>query len=388
MSSDARRHLILLGLACAPFSAAGLALYSVLFRHAPAQDFMVYHTAANAVLHGNVALLFDGQAFTATVNAHFATLLAAPLTLHPWVYPPLFLLVVVPFGLMPFGWAAGTFLVAGAACLAAAMRLFARSRVEWAAGLVALAASPPAIFTVAVGQNAFLTTALTVGGFGLLRRAPAWAGVLLGALVFKPQLWLLVPVALVAGRQWRVLGAALATSAALTLLSLAAFGVAPWRQWLRLMLGQDPQFQDWLMAGRLYGQSMFTEAVLLGASHATAQAVQAASTLAAAAMVWAAFRRAATPADISFAVLLVATLIAAPHVSNYDALMLIVAATLLLGRALREGFLPGETLLLVVVFAIEALDPPKAIPAGLVTPLVLLTTIAALFRRAGARGNV
>ncbi len=381
MPAIAGRSLVLIWVACAPASVTAWILYSRLFRHAPASDFMVFHTAARAVLEGNLPLLFDGQAFTAQMTARFAGLLDVPLALLPWVYPPLFLLIMTPFGLLPFAAACAGFLLTGFAALAAALRLFVRSKAEWAMGLGILLISPPAAFTVAVGQNAFLTTALMLGGFGLMRRAPVWAGVLLGVLTFKPQLWLLVPVALIAAREWRVFAAAAITASGFSLLSLAAFGIDPWLRWLSLVAGQDPHFQAWVMAGRMYGQSMFTEAAMLGASPSLASLVQDVSSVAAAAIVWVAFRRDALPADLKVAVLLAATLIAAPHVSNYDALMLIVAGLLLLLRSLREGFLAGELIVLIVTFGIELVDPPKVMQAGLLTPLVIAALIIALFRR-------
>jgi alpha-1,2-mannosyltransferase len=388
MPAHARRLLILVAVACAPFCLGAWSLYRILFRHAPAQDFMVFHTAARAVWERNLPLLFDGQAFTDRLNGRFAGVLDGPLTLHPWVYPPLFLLLAAPFGLLPFWSAYAAFLLLTLGLLIAALRTVVAPGWPRVVCTVSLLFSPATAFTVVVGQNAFLTTALMVGGFGLSRRAPVWAGVLLGGLTFKPQLWLLVPIALLARRQWRVLAIAIATSVLFALLSLAAFGLEPWRQWLGLMLGRDPQFQDWLTAGRMYGQSLFTDAVLLGAPHALAQAAQAAAVLAGAAVAWVAFRRADLPEDMQLAVLLTAALIAAPHVSNYDAVMLAVAVSLLLCRGIADGFRAGDLLLVIVAWGIEVLNPPKVIPVGLVTPLVLAALIWALFRRTGDGGAV
>jgi hypothetical protein len=381
MPSHFRGKLLLVACACAPFAAAAWWLYSILFERAPAQDFMVFHTAARAVWDGEPGLLYDGAAFTARVNARFAPLLAGPLTLHPWVYPPTFLLLVAPFGLLGFWWAYASFLALTFALLMLALRGVARPgwpRVLCAATVLA---SPATAFTVAVGQNAFLTAALLVGGLGLVRRAPSRAGMLLGLLSFKPQLWLLVPVALVAGRHWRVLGVAVATACGFALLALAAFGAEPWLRWFALMLGHDPQFSDWLSAGRMYGQSMFAEAVLLGAAPPLASAAQAAAALAGVAFAWVAFRWRALPRDMALAVLLTAALIAAPHVSNYDAVMLAVAVALLLCRVAADGARAGDLIVVVLGASVEALDPPKAIPLGLVTPLVLAAVIAAAMRR-------
>jgi len=56
--------------------------------------------------------------------------------------------------------------------------------------------------------------------------------VLLGLLCYKPHLALLVPVALAAGGHWRAFGAAAVTVAVVVGLSVALFGVEPWRAYL------------------------------------------------------------------------------------------------------------------------------------------------------------
>src|SRR5258706_16321345 len=71
-------------------------------------------------------------------------------------------------------------------------------------GALLLALAAPAVFVNAVrGQNGTWTAALCGGGLSLLERRPLLAGGLLGLLIYKPQLGLLIPVALLAGRHWR-----------------------------------------------------------------------------------------------------------------------------------------------------------------------------------------
>jgi hypothetical protein len=53
------------------------------------------------------------------------------------------------------------------------------------------------------GQNSTWTPGLFGGGLSLLERRPLLAGGLLGLLIYKLQLGLLIPVALLAGRHWR-----------------------------------------------------------------------------------------------------------------------------------------------------------------------------------------
>jgi hypothetical protein len=381
MPNSARRDLLLIGGICFLFAMVGWVLYGMLFSFAPAQDFVVFYTAARSYIEGHLPLIFDGYAFTAKINEQFGVWFFRPLDLHPWVYPPLFLLMVIPLGLFPFIVAYGLFLVITFISLNCALRCYVpRGYQRWVCA-VSLLMSPATAFTVAVGQNAFMTTALLVGGFGLVRRTPLLAGALLGLLTCKPQLWLMIPVALLAAREWKVLASTVAVACLLALASAAVFGLDPWREWLTLMLRPSPLYEHWLKFGRLNGQSAYTEAILLGASASLASLLQALATLLSAALVWWCFRTSGMRRDLQLAVLLTATILAAPHVSNYDAVMVTVAVSLFLCRALEDGFRSGDAMLIIIVWSIELLDPPRIIPWGLVTPFVYCLFLAAVIAR-------
>lgn len=86
-------------------------------------------------------------------------------------------------------------------------------------------AAQPTVFVNAVsGQNGFLSTAALLGGMSLLARRPFVAGPVLGLLSLKPQLALLLPVALLAGREWRAIAGGIVSFVALTLLAVIALG--------------------------------------------------------------------------------------------------------------------------------------------------------------------
>ena len=124
----------------------------------------------------------------------------------PFPYPPAFLLVLLPFGLLSFPaglalWSTATFAI----YMGAARRAFPSAR--WLP-----AAFAPVFATAAIGQNGFVTAAIFFGGMVMLARRPFAAGLLLGCLAVKPQLGLLLPVALIAAGQWRAIaGAAIAS---------------------------------------------------------------------------------------------------------------------------------------------------------------------------------
>src|SRR5439155_12979552 len=111
------RQTIVLALVCGGFGLVAWVFYICLHTD-PVQDWMVFYTAARAYLDGNLPLLFDGEALTAALNQRFASWMAFTLNLHPWVYPPPFLLLFLPFALLPPIASATVFLLSGFVVLA------------------------------------------------------------------------------------------------------------------------------------------------------------------------------------------------------------------------------------------------------------------------------
>jgi hypothetical protein len=376
----------------------GWAVFAMAFSHdgligpyfnAPGADYMVYWRATRAALAGDFALLGDPVAFTAELNRVFHDWLTDSLPLHPWLYPPSFLLFLLPFAVLPFALSYPAFQVASFAAAVAGALCWtgpARRRGLW---LLGLALAPAAAVNAVAGQNALLTLALLLGGVGLLGRADVAAGAILGLLTYKPQFALLLPVALLALGNWRALAAAAASAALTVAASAAIFGVAPWQDWLeRTLPGGGPGDAAWQEAGRLWGLSAWACARVLGAPDWLASCAQAAAVLLAAAAVWLAFRR-RCGRDRRMAVLLTATLVAAPHSSPYD-LMLLAAVVLLEFRALLDGTPVLRPSLLLLPWAAPLAPVPRQALLGLCVPammLVLLAVLVAPVWRGGQAGS-
>jgi hypothetical protein len=282
--------------------------------------------------------------------------------------------------LLPFAPAGVLFLLLGFIALLAAAFAFVPRGMPRRLCAFSLLLCPATAITVCLGQNTFLTCALLLGGFAALPRRPLLAGILFGLLTYKPQLWLMVPVALLAGRHWRALAATALTALVLALLSTMVFGLDAWREWIAVMTKPSALYEQWNVIARLNGQSIYTNAVLLGAPVPLANVLQGVSTLLAAAAVWWCYSRPIT-ADMRIAVLLAATMLAAPHVIDYDALMLGIAATFLALRAFADGFRRGEAILIVLLWVSPLVNPPSIFPVGFATPLVILLFAAAVMGR-------
>lgn len=330
---------------------------------------------------------------------HGANILYDPAALHvqqmalglgadgfaPYPYPPPFLLLEL-LGRLPMN---GAYLVFMGGSLAAyCYASFAGTRLALTtAGALVLA--PTTFFTITLGQTGFLAAALLIGGMRAASTRPLLGGVLLGLLAYKPQLGLLVPVALLAAGLWRPALAAGLTVLGLVLFTSLAFGWSLWPAWLAALPGYHAQFLaqqqlSWLLL------SVADTARYLGVPTTAAYVIQAASGLFAATLVWRTCRRGISPSSI--AVLTAATFFATPHALIYD-MPMITASALLYANDLKQSGRDGRsdsndlfaTLLLFAAVCVPAIPilAPKHLPFGLLPPLATLG-ISAIARRAAA----
>jgi hypothetical protein len=373
-----RRALLLL---VSMAAGGGLTVWTLAFldlRHTELfmQDWFVYYAAGIAARSGRLALMFDPRAFTDFQYGLLRSWYVAKPALHPWFYPPPFLLILAPLSLLSFPVSYVVFqLTTGAAALAAlAWRGCGR-------GAFLLLPFPATCAEALAGQNALLSCSLLVGGMLQLDKRPALAGVLLGAVAYKPQLFLMVPVALVAARAWRPLAHTVAAAAMLALLSAVAFGPQVWWLWLDgIAHGANDAQTQWYDQTFLTGYSFYVCAVLAGMAPAAAQVVQAAASVAAAAAVWRSYRG-ERPAGAALGVLLVATVMATPHLQAYD-LLLVGAAAVLFFIGGRQEIGPSEVVLFAAAWALPMLRPSLGPADVCLVPVIMAALLVAGMRRA------
>jgi hypothetical protein len=193
---------------------------------------------------------------------------------------------------------------------------------NWRLTVLLAAVVPSSVMTLTFGQSGFLSAALIIGGFRLAWTRPWLGGVLLGLLSYKPQLGLLVPVALASAGLWSCLLATALTFAALILVTSAAFGWTIWLIWLKALpahlhlyaLGENIRISD-VLSPTVTANLQLVDAP--GWLIASAQLVAA---LGAAAVVWWSFRHRSRSAALL--TLCAATFLATPHAVFYDLTML------------------------------------------------------------------
>ena len=281
---------------------------------------------------GRFAATHGGQIYDAAALIAFQHTLDPHLAGgYPFPYPPPFMLVLAPLAALPLAaaycvWIGGT------------LGAFLAGVLGWRGALLprlALVVAPTTLLTVISGQNGLLTAALLAGGLRGLPARPVLAGILLGMAAYKPQFAFLLPVVLLAGRQWRTIGAACLTALALAVVSSLAFGWSVWPDWLRgvagyrALLALNTQNLLHVMPGVLAGASLMGLPAVLGT------ALQAAVTLWVAVTVWRLCARRLGEAEIAAALL--GTMLVTPYALIYDAPIITAGIALYCRARARNG---------------------------------------------------
>jgi len=335
-------------------------------------DFLAFWSASHVALHQAPADAYSAAAIVAAHQLAYPALSGY----FPWIYPPTFLLVVLPLALLPHLVAYAAFVAATFAAYVAALRRIAPT----AAAAMLIAAAPATFANATHGQNGFLTAALLGAAALLLDRRPALAGVAIGLLAYKPHWALLLPVALAASGRWRTFAAAAATAAGFLLASAAVLGLGTFDGFWRILPLMRRVTEDGLIPWS-YMPTVFSAVRLGGGGVAAAYAAQAAAAAAAVAAVAWLWRRPA-PSGLQWAGTIAATVLATPYLFDYDLAAMGIALALVIREGWRTGFLDGERAVLLLVWLVPLvgtlLAETTAVQAG---PAAMAAFLALVVRR-------
>jgi hypothetical protein len=302
----------------------------------------------------------------------------------PWFYPPMFLGIAWLEAFLPYYAALGAYLVAGLFAYGSALRKFVPPYKE---SVWALAAFPAVFVNLFSGQNGFITTALLTAGLYFLDESPVVAGLILGTLSYKPQFFVLIPLALALGRYWESLAACLIGAAICAGLSLAAFGLEPWRAFFdslpmvdKISLGSDEALH-WL--GNIH--SVFSLVRLYGGDVKTAYVVQTVVAVAAVLTLAGVWRRKKASLAVRGTSLVAALLLASPYSFSYDQVILSIPISLLAREGLENGFLSFEKTFLFGLWALPVMFRDSGEHFALpLTPPMLIGLMLLCWRRSKA----
>ncbi len=341
-------------------------------------DFVAFWSAARLTAVGAHEALYDPVRFWAE---------QAPVSVRPgflsWHYPPVFLLFLLPLAGLGFAAAWLVFSAGGIAALALAGRRVLP--VPGLLGWAALLGAPVIGVTLVQGQNGAWVAAAMIGGLWARERGRGWlAGLLFACLAAKPHLALLLPLALITARDWRLIGQTALMVLVLIGLSFAVLGAAPWQ----LFWAHRDTVQVVMADREVLAQmpTAFAASLIAGLPLQVALGVQGLSALLAGVVVWRVWADRGAAPDLKLAVLLMAALLVPPYGFRYD-LVLQLGAVLLLARiACREGWLPGEKLAVAALWLGPALFPLLAFGTPVQVGFLLqLLGLWSVWRRFGAR---
>jgi alpha-1,2-mannosyltransferase len=248
-------------------------------------------------------------------------------SIYPPIYPPQTALIFIPFAALPFGWAAALWGLVNCAVYGlvvhAAWRAVRHDIPDRALVVTGAFAFPPFLYLVNVGQTSIVPMAAFAAAWVSLERSRPWlAGAALGLLAFKPQFGLAVTVVVLASREWRMIGGAV--------VCLAAQAVSVW-----LMFGRDvfPRYAASMAIAVANAELLDPKPYLTHAIPTVTRLLPRAIgiplwLITMSAALWCVVRvwRSGAPLRVRFGMLMAASLIASPHLSIYDLIILFPVA--------------------------------------------------------------
>lgn len=306
-------------------------------------DFINLWTTARLLWEGTIATIYDPDAF----QRYQQTFLGAPIGQRLWAYPPHSLLLAWPFELGGYFLSFAVWSLLGLAVLGFGARRFGFGRKE----CTVLLLSPAALCCIYYGQTGNIAAGLLLIALSARPGRDPSAVTAAALLTIKPQTGFLLPLVWIGQKRWGLVAAAALVTLAVVGLSVAVFGLQPWRDYLGLTApalsalersGSGPfmvMIPSLFMALRLEGidggialalHAMFAGIVFL-------------------ALLWRFFRT--QDARRRTALALVATCLITPYMHMYDLTLLVVAGLLLL----RNDPVPKGSRLVLVASAVAIL---------------------------------
>ena len=214
-------------------------------------DFLCFWVASRAAAAGQAAALYDWAHMLPMVEHGLGHGFDGFL---PWKYPPTALLILLPLAALPL---LAAHLVWALLTLGAFLVVIFRT-----AGLNAVLAAvavPLTVPEIIMGQNGFATASLIGLSLLVAQSRPFLAGMLVGLLSFKPQLCLLLPVVILARRDWRGVAGIALSGILLAAASAWAFGLDVWLAFFRSLHGNAAAFGQgavpWFALQSVYAQA-------------------------------------------------------------------------------------------------------------------------------------
>ena len=223
-------HFVFVGIVCLFWAVTGIGALQTAYHH----DFLNLYTGSSLAREGRFAELYDID----TQLSRERELLGEVSELVPFVRPHFYAFLLAPISLLPYDAAFWSWIVLQTLLLVGCW-MWARKRFGPDA-LIFCCLYFPTVGGILVGQDCvFLTVIFIVASGFAEREKDFWSGAVLGLALFKFHLLLLLPIAMVLHRKWRMFGGFLASGAVAALLSPVLGGLAGVEQYIRLLQADE-----------------------------------------------------------------------------------------------------------------------------------------------------
>ncbi|SDP37873.1 Protein of unknown function [Arthrobacter sp. ok909] len=300
-------------------------------------DYLAHWTGGGLLLAGEPAALYDPQ-----VQQAFQERALGPVTTLAWfVSPAVVAASYAPLALMPYNLSALIWLAVSAALLVActlSLSLFAPQLMLHKRKVVLLAvfASPAVFELLGGGQDSAFVLAVWLLGIRFLSAGHNYsAGAILGLGFAKPQLFVLVPIVLLATRNFRALAGFVAVFSLLAGVSVGLVGVDGMARWVSAL--SSPLYTEQVQQGqawKMIGLPSLVQGLLppAWAGWTAPVLTVAALPVGAAILLFHLCRTRKRPADpvLVWLTTLATTVVFSPHIATYDGVLLVPVLAYLL----------------------------------------------------------
>jgi GT2 family glycosyltransferase len=325
-------------------------------------DFFNFYAAAKLLVTSGGAAVYD-IGMQRQVELQITGADPARFIVLPYFHPPYYTLLIAPLAYLDYRNAYYVMAAANVVLAAALVVILVRTSLSvhgrgWIVAAAMIGGFFPLFVTVLQGQSDLVVLVPLAAAYAAWAKGShATAGALSALALAKPQLMLLIPVLFIARRSWRALAGFAAVLAALGVISVIGFGLAP-------VLGYLRAVGTWAITGRLpdTDQLVYTDPAVyslrnvLEAIPGGGKVVAFVILILLLAFVALSLSWRPDKPRLDFAVAIAASLVLSPHQNIHDLALLVIPGFALADLALAGKLRWPHAAVGVLFFAYAAID--------------------------------
>jgi len=314
-------------------------------------DFSAFYSAGKLALEGNSTLIYDIAEHHHVIESALG--MDIPFLLA-WFYPPIFLLLVTPFALLPFKFAMVFWLVSTFIIYVMTINKITMSKNMMYAAIC----FPGVLMNLHWGQNGFLTVALFGLAIYCLEKRPMVAGMMFAILCFKPHFALVAFIVLLISKQWKVFFSAISFFIGLVILSVGFFGFDIWIVYIKTQLGTPSIILESIWESTAAIQpSVYSSLKVIGLPGNFASVLQLIISICMLLIILWTWRNISS-ISMRGTMLVLGTLLCTPYFAQYDLILLILPLIWYLNDCKLNGWLKGDLGIITILWLTPLINLP------------------------------